>query len=69
MATGAAAPEPGTLTLGSRGLRPAEPALLPGHRDPEELLRADQVVGVLGGGVDVELHPLHVAVNSLSVGP
>src|SRR4030095_6428612 len=31
--------------------------LLPSHRDPEPLLRRDQVVEILGSLVEVDLHP------------
>ena len=32
-------------------------ASLASHRDAQPLLGADQVIRVLGGGVDIELHP------------
>src|SRR5213596_4184265 len=35
--------------------------LLPRHRDAQALLRADQVVGVLGVLPEVDLHPVHRA--------
>ena len=40
----------------SRPLYRSQP-LLPRHRDAQELVRADQVVDVLGGLVDVDLDP------------
>ncbi len=33
------------------------------HGDAEALLGADEVVGILGGLGDVDLHPLHLAVE------
>src|SRR5258705_6481925 len=37
--------------------------LLPRHRELESFLGAKHVIDILGCGIDVDLHPLHVAVE------
>ena len=55
---------------GDRTGRSRAPAtLLPSHRDLQALLRRDQVVDVLRGLVDVELHPAHLARELAVAGP
>ena len=39
-------------------MAPAHWNSLPCHRDPQALLRGDQVVEILGGLVDVQLDPI-----------
>ena len=59
------------LELIERQLTGAPPLalLLPGHRHAEALLGRDEVVGVLGGGVEVDLHPPHRAGELAVLGP
>ena len=60
---------PGHGTRVIAGLPLAGERLLPSHRDPEPLVRCDQVVDVLGLLVKVDLDPRTRPVKRLSDGP